>query len=452
MRFNIYSIILASAASLALTGCDKEATFNMNPGEGQLNCRTLTVDYINNNPKVRASEVELGDFTVSFVNTATNDTTRSFKYAEMPEIVSLPQGSYQAKASYGNNPIAEWEAPYYLGDTDFDINAGEITDNVDPVECVLSNIRVRVNINDLNLGLLGDDAKVVVHAGKEGQLTYDLSTTNKAGYFRFVENSHTLTAEFSGTVDGKYINATPLIFENVEMGKAYDINFTINRPDNMDPGEIVVVGEPGNEITVNATIAIMDQTKEIDPNEPEDNILVDDMRPVNGSNEPGNDPNGDDPNGDDPSDDDPSSNGPEIITYGFDLGKAYHIVADTTTDENGEIQYVTPIKFKVTSETGLTEFKIVIDSTTLTPDELEGANLAANLDLINPGEFKDGLSELGFPVENEVLNQKECNFDISGFIQLLNLLGPGIHKFHITVSDGSGTSKRTTNGTIWLEN
>lgn len=441
MRFNIYSIILASAASLAITGCDKEATFNMNPGEGQLNCRTLTVDYINNNPKVRASEVELGDFTVSFVNTATNDTARSFKYAEMPEIVSLPQGSYQAKASYGNNPIAEWEAPYYLGDTDFEINAGEITDNVDPVECVLSNIRVRVNINDLNLGLLGDDAKVVVHAGKEGQLTYDLSTTNKAGYFRFVENSHTLTAEFSGTVDGKYINATPLIFENVEMGKAYDINFTINRPDNMDPGEIVVVGEPGNEITVNATIAIMDQTKEIDPNEPEDNILVDDMRPANGDDDPGKDPNDDDPNDDDPNGDDPGTEvkGPKVIPTapGLKLGEAYTLVDSETT----------PVSFKVTSETGITEFKIVIDSNSLTPEELQGVGLSANLDLINPGELEGALNGLGFKTGNEVDGQKECSFNISQFVPMLQVLGAGDHKFIITVSDADGT----TEATLWLK-
>ncbi|MBD5263828.1 MAG: DUF4493 domain-containing protein, partial [Bacteroides sp.] len=147
MRHNIYSILLA-AASLALAGCDKESSFNMNPGEGQLNCRSFTVDYINNNPSVRSSnssEVELGDFTVDFVNTATNDTVRTFKYSEMPEIVSLPQGSYKALASYGENPIAEWNAPYYLGDTEFEIQAGQVTDNVDPVECVLSNIRVRVN-------------------------------------------------------------------------------------------------------------------------------------------------------------------------------------------------------------------------------------------------------------------------------------------------------------------
>ena len=434
MRYKIYSILLA-ATSLALAGCENEATFNMNPGEGQLNCRTLTVDYINNNPSVRSSEVELGEFTVDFVNTATNDTARSFLYSEMPEIVSLPQGSYRAQASFGENPIAEWDAPYYLGDTDFEIKAGQITDDVDPVECVLSNIRVRVNINDLNLGLLGDDAQVVVHAGKEGELTYDLSTTNKAGYFRFVENSHTLTAEFSGTVDGKYVKSDPLIFDNVEAGKAYDINFTVNRPDNMEPGEIIIGGEPGSEITVNATIAIQDQTKEIDPNEPEDNILIDDMRPVNGTDEPGKDPEDNDPN-DDQQDND--AKGPKVISTapGLVLGEAYTLIDSATT----------PVSFKVTSESGIEEFKIVIDSNSLTDDELKGVGLAANLDLVNPGELEGALNGLGFKTGNNVAGQKECSFDISTFVPMLQVLGAGDHKFIITVSDAEGT----TEANLWL--
>ncbi|MDE6553545.1 MAG: DUF4493 domain-containing protein [Muribaculaceae bacterium] len=429
MKYKFLSYIVA-AASMALAGCDKEATFNMNPGEGQLNCRTLTVDYINNT-RANSSAVELGEFKVDFVNTANNETARSFKYAEMPEIVSLPQGSYRAEASFGDNPIAEWEAPYYLGNTDFEINAGQITDDVDPVECVLSNIRVRVKINDLNLGLLGDDAKVVVHAGKEGELTYDHSTINQAGYFRFIENSHTLTAEFSGTVDGKYVNATPLIFDNVESGKAYDINFTVNRPDNMEPGEIVVGGEPGNEITVNATIAIVDQTKEIDPDEPEDNILVDDMRPVNGSDDPGKDPNGDDPG--------TEVKGPKVIPTapGLKLGEAYTLIDPETT----------PVSFKVTSETGIGEFKIVIESNSLTPEELQGVGLSANLDLINPGDLEGALNGLGFKTGNDVAGQKECSFDISQFVPMLQVLGAGDHKFIITVSDADGT----TEATLWLK-
>lgn len=416
---------------MSLAGCDKETQFRMNPGEGQLNCESLSVDYINRG-KTRA-DVKVGDFTVNFVNTTTNEVARSFKYSEMPEIVALPVGSYRAEAEYGDNPIAEWEDPYYTGNTTFGIEEGKITDDIAPIECTLSNIKVKVNVNDLGLGILEDDIRVIVSAGEEGELVYNASTNDKAGYFRFVEGSHTIVAEFIGTVDGVEVDQT-VSYDDVVEGRSYNLNFEINRPDNMDPGSIVITD---SGITLDATITIVDETHEVDPNEPDDDILKDDMRPVEGGSETGEEPG-----------DDPAGKGPEIIPYGFELGVPYHITAEKITDEEGNEQYVTPVKFTVTSETGFTEFKINIDSTTLTPDELNGAGLGADLDLINPGEFEEGLSGLGFPVKDEVDGQTECNFDISGFIPLLNILGSGTHKFNLTVSDSNGTTK----GTVWLEN
>ncbi len=112
MRHNIYSILLAASAICALPSCDKEAAFSMKPGEGQLNCDALSVDYINRGRNTRAANVEIGDFNVNFVNTATEEVARSFKYSEMPELVALPAGNYRAEAAYGDNPIAEWEDPY----------------------------------------------------------------------------------------------------------------------------------------------------------------------------------------------------------------------------------------------------------------------------------------------------------------------------------------------------
>lgn len=431
MKHNIYSIILASASIMGLTGCEKEATFNLKPGEGQLNCEALSVDYINRG-KTRA-DVQVGDFTVNFVNTATNEVARSFKYSKMPEIVALPVGNYRAEAEYGDNPVAAWEEPYYTGNTTFGIQEGKVTDDIDPVECTLSNIKITVNVNDLGLGILEDDVKVIVSAGEEGELIYNSSTNDKAGYFRHVDGSQTITAHFTGTVDGVKVDQT-VAYDNAAEGNSYNLNFEINRPDNVDPGSIVIT-ESG--ITLDATITIADETHEVDPNEPEDGLLEDTMRPVEDGSGSGDEPG-----------DDPTGNGPEIIPYGFELGVPYHITAEKTTDEEGNVQYVTPVKFTVTSETGFTEFKINIDSTTLTPDELDGAGLGADLDLINPGEFEEGLSGLGFPVKDEVKNQKECNFDISGFIDLLNILGSGTHKFNLTVSDSNGT----TQGTVWLEN
>ncbi|MDE6023549.1 MAG: DUF4493 domain-containing protein [Muribaculaceae bacterium] len=432
MRQNIYSILIAGAAITALSGCEKEAAFNMNPGEGQLNCNALNVDYISRGKPVRSSEVELGDFVVDFVNIDTKETARSFKYSQMPEIVSLPEGKYLAEAIYGDNPVAAWESPYYSGNSEFSITAGEITDDVNDVECVLSNIRVRVDVNDSGLGLVGDDVQVVVSAGNEGKLIFDQTTNDKAGYFRYIENSSTLVADFSGTVDGVFIDPTAFIFNNVEAGNSYEININVNSPDNVEPGYVVIGGEPGNEITLNATITIIPETIHVDPNEPDADILVDDMRPAG---DPGN---GDDPNnGDNPQPDTP---GPKIIPTapGLKLGECYIITGSEAT----------PVSFKVTSATGITEFKIIIDSDKLTPSELQGVGLTEDLDLVNTGSLEEALNGLGFKTGNDVKGQNECSFDISGFVPMLMMLGPGEHKFYITVSDAEGTAEAM----LWLKN
>lgn len=424
MKRNIYSILLAGAAMLTLPGCSKEAPFDMNPGEGLLNCNALNVDYINGGKPVRSSDsdVNLGEFTVDFVNTATNEVAQSFKYSDLPEIVSLPAGNYRAEASYGTNPIAAFNSPYYLGNSEFGITAGEITEDVEDVECVLSNIRVKIDINDFGLGLVEDDAQVVVRAGNEGELTFDQTTNESAGYFRYITNSNTLTAVFSGTVDGVYIEPTSFLFDNVDSGKSYEISINVNSPDNVEPGFVVIKNDGDKEITINAEITIDDKTKVWDASGEDDPLVEDNMRPVDGSE----------------TEEDPDVKGPKIISTapGLKLGKAYTLVDATTT----------PVSFKVTSEKGITEFTIVIESDKLTPEELQGVGLAANLDLVNPGTLSEALTGLGFKNGDDVKGKNECTFDISSFVPMMIVLGAGDHKFHLTVSDEDGT----TQGTLWL--
>ena len=457
MKYNIYSIIAAGALMTGLAGCEKESNFVFGEDEGQLNTESLNVDYINSGRETRAG-VNVGDFTVNFVNTATNEIAKSYKYSEMPEVVALPVGSYKAEAIYGDNPVAEWESPYYVGESSFIIEKGKITDNVGPVECELNNIRIKVNIDDLGLGLLGNDAKVVVEAGKDGNLTYDRTTTDKAGYFRY-DGSNTIIATFSGTVDGVYVDNIKQMYDNANSGNAYTINFVVNKPDNVEPGDILIGDGTSDGITVDATISIQDQNEVIDPDEPDDNILVDDMRPVEDPTDPTNpdDPNvdpdnpnePDDPNKEDPT---PTDNKPQIVTIseGLILNQPCNVENLPHHKEivDGEETEVYSCEFKVTSTSGIQEFKIFIDSSTLTQDTLEGVGLSANLDLVNPGDFADILSGFGFKVGAEVKDKNECSFDIGGFIPLLGMLGSGSHKFHLTVSDANGT----TEGTIWINN
>lgn len=425
MKYNIYSIVAAATLLSGLTACEKESNFLLREDEGQLNTGSLNVDYINSGRETRAGGVNVGDFTVNFVTTTTNEIAKSYKYSEMPEVVALPAGSYKAMAEYGDNPIADWEKPYYLGDSEFEIVKGKITDDVPPVECELSNIRIKVNVSDLGLGLLGNDAKVVVEAGKEGSLTYTQNET-RAGYFRF-DGANTIIATFSGTVDGVYVENVRRIYDNVDAGNAYTINFTVNKPDNVEPGDIEI-----NDISIDATINIQDQNIEIDPNEPDDNILTDDMRPDEDPITPPDDPvvNPDDPNNPDNPDnpDDPTppaEEGPKIVLLSDGLVL-------------NECCVVSECAFDVTSETGIKAFDIHIESPNLTPEELGNIGLAQDIDLVNPGAMADGLAGLGFPVN--VGGMKKCHFDITEFLPLLQGFGEAEHKFHLTITDDSGTT------------
>ena len=436
----IYSFLAAALALTALTGCEKETFFNGNSGEGQLDCRSLSVDYINSGRKTRAG-VNVGDFTVDFVN-SDNVSVKSCLYSELPDVVALPVGSYTIKASYGDNPIAKWEAPYYLGasGSSFEIKAGEVTADVEPVECELSNIKVMVNIDDLGISTIGDDAKVVVSAGDadNGRLVFDKTTNSKAGYFRYIEGSNSLIATFSGTVDGVFVQGQSRGYSDASAGNSYVINFTITKPDELGTGGIVIGDEDNDGIFVDASISITDENYVLDPDDDsgDGNTIIDDMRPIedpmpdtpgSGDN-PGTEPgSGEQPGGgDEPA---PSSQGPRIENTSPGL------VFDGSVD----MATITDCYFDVVSNTGITAFTIHIDSNSLTPEELDGVGLAADMDLINPGELAEPLTNLGFPVGANVLDQNSCHFDISNFLGLLAVLGAGEHKFYLTVTDAEGT-------------
>ena len=101
------------------------------------------------------------------------------------------------------------------------------------------------------------------------------------------------------------------------------------------------------------------------------------------------------------------------------------------------------VAIDITSETGIKEFIVTINSDTLTPSELESVGLKQVIDLINPGELKTALEGLGFPTEDQVLNQKKVSFSITAFLPLLQATGTGDHDFVLDVKDDSGQTIKT---------
>ena len=420
MKQKIYSLFIASAATAVLVGCDSESTFFSNSEEGQLNCKALSVDYINSG--TRATNVDTGDFTVNFVNTKTEETVNTYTYSKLPEIVSLPAGEYRAEAVYGNSKIAaDWDNPFYEGSSSFTIEKGKITDDVEPIECYLQNIRVEVDlVDETGMDIIDSDVKVLVKAGSEGELEYDSEHIDSIGFFRYDDGSNTIIAELSGTLDGFYTEGITRVYNDASAGKAYRIRFHINRPDNVNDGDIQL----GDGIKIDATIEIKDENYIVDPKEPEAPVYTEDMRPK--EEEPENP-------GDNTT---PSRDAPKIIseTEGIVMDQPFVVSEDSQ------------VKFCVTSETGITGFIIDINSDNLSP-LLPGVGLDTHLDLVNPGSLKEGLEGLGFPTGDKVKGQKEVHFDISKFIPLLGTYGAGDHKFVMTITDANGT----TNTTLWLQ-
>ncbi len=118
------------------------------------------------------------------------------------------------------------------------------------------------------------------------------------------------------------------------------------------------------------------------------------------------------------------------FTYDFDTR---YTISDTDPE----------VKISVTSATGIVGFTVDIISETLTPSELQGLGLATHMDLVNPGEYKTPLENLQFPTGEDVAGQKNLEFDISQFMPLLKILGPGDSDFKLTVTDAGGVTVKT---------
>lgn len=118
---------------------------------------------------------------------------------------------------------------------------------------------------------------------------------------------------------------------------------------------------------------------------------------------------------------------PAVEWVGHDLSQRY--------EANEQLD----AKINVTAAAGIRAFIVeIISEKVLTPEVLDAVGLAPELDLINPGDYKESLNELGFPTEEAVLNQTAVSFDISPFMPLIPILGTGDSDFKLTVTDNEG--------------
>lgn len=387
-----------------MASCGKEEPFpNKENGFGSLSTAKLFInlDPGENTKTTRPQRnANPADFTIDILK-ADGTILESFLYAEMPAVIELPVGEYIAKAYLGDPSLSAFDAPYYEGASEkFSIVKDEITE-VQTIECKFANVKVSILYSADLIKAMAEDA------GVKAQLTHNaldfLRDETRSGYFAHTPGNSTLVATFHGKVNGVE-ETTSKVYTEVAPGVHYRIKYTLHNPGE-DPdasGNII----PG--LTVDASVDIVDFNYNI--------TWDDDTIP--------DDPKG----GDDP--DDPKNDGP---TLSLDSPLSF--------DKTNEVGPSSTVIVKVASSTGITTFTVDIDSPTLTKDELTAVGLDSHLDLVNPGNLEEAIAGLGLPVN--VGGKMEVTFDISSFMPLLAVLGEGNHSFIMTVSDSTGTTKKT---------
>ncbi|MDE6811845.1 MAG: DUF4493 domain-containing protein, partial [Muribaculaceae bacterium] len=234
------------AAAMVLSGCSKEDPFgpDYDGPTGTLITRCLAPTLTN--PEglemlTRAAVPSTGDFNVVITRQGggrlgSEGGSFEYKYSDMPEVLTLPTGDYKVYADYGSNKPSAWDEPYYYGESDFGIEANKITDDVEPIVAKLSNIRVTIVFHPSLLSSMSDDSNVEVKVGDQGIMNF-VPTETRSAYFKYVNKSQTLTATFTGIVDGSEVIVTKT-YDNVAPGNHYRITFRMHGIEDDDPGTI----------------------------------------------------------------------------------------------------------------------------------------------------------------------------------------------------------------------
>lgn len=406
------------AAALITTGCSKEDPFGPgNEGEGQFLKSSISVDVQadglehRNAPTRAAADPDVDDFTVIFTREGNSQPFAKYRYGDMPEVVTLPAGTYTCTATYGENRSAEWESPYFLGTSEtFEVVPYEIVSYLKPIECKLENIKVTVDFDAELRASMSADSYAEVKVGSSAALNYGIAEADsqKAGYFMHAEEI-SLVAVFHGTIEGSEVVETKSL-KNIQKGNHYKITFK------MHPGSgSGATGDVDGDVVVDASVSVTDVERNIEIGE---EILEEEGdRPTEG--------------GEDPQPPTPGGDAPTIVgANGLDLDKVH----------DGSSLESCILNINSTADDGIQELYCDIESPTLTPEELENVGLSSHLNLAETGDLTGPLGGLGLPVN--VKGQKSVEFNITGFLVMLGSF-TGEHHFIVTVKDANGSASKT---------
>ena len=367
-------------------------------------------------PQSRAG-VDVSNFLLTIKNSQ-GEQVEQYTYSEMPEIISLPVGTYTVVASSAEAATNGFDVPFYTGSTEqFTIKENELTE-VSALTCRLANVMISVEYDEELRKLMGEDVVTTVKIG-DNSLDIPSSETRKA-YLIAPASAGSMDITLKGTIDGESVTEVARK-DNVQAGQYHIIKNVLSL---VNDGNNKVGGNVNIAINIDSSMTSSDETVGVNPGEEPG---IDDF-PTDGGEEPGD---GDGDGGDESGSE---QNMPTIVGTDFN-GKTFDISKDVLTVTKGQ-----SVSLSVTllAPNKMAHVYVTIDSETLTEDVLVGVNLAKNFDLAEPGDLVAGLKGLGFPTVTDVIGKEEIPFDITQFTSLLGIYGAANHNFIIRVVDQQG--------------
>lgn len=361
-------------------------------------------------PQSRAG-VDVSNFLLTIKNSQ-GEQVEQYTYSEMPEIISLPVGTYTVVASSAETATNGFDVPFYTGSTEqFTIKENELTE-VSALTCRLANVMISVEYDEELRKLMGEDVVTTVKIG-DNSLDIPSSETRKA-YLIAPASAGSMDITLKGTIDGESVTEVKRV-ENVQAGQYNIIKYVLSP---VDDGNNSMGGNLNIAINIDSSMTSSDETVGVNPGEEPG---IDDF-PTDGGEEPGD---GDGDGGDESGSD---QNMPTIE------GTSFNKVPFDIDNDRLTISGVAELQVTIGAPNGIANLFVEIISETLDVSEV---GLPKSFDLAYPGENSDALSGLGFPVGDEVIGQTEVLFDISTFTALLPMF-KGNHDFKIRVVDSKG--------------
>lgn len=376
-------------------------------------------------PQSRAG-VDVSNFLLTIKNSQ-GEQVEQYTYSEMPEIISLPVGTYTVVASSAEAATNGFDVPFYTGSTEqFTIKENELTE-VSALTCRLANVMISVEYDEELRKLMGEDVVTTVTIKektqdmiiKEYSLDIPSSETRKA-YLIAPASVSPMDITLKGTIDGEFVTEVNRVDE-VQAGQYNIIKYTLSP---VDDGNNSVGGNLNIAINIDSSMTSSDETVGVNPGEEPG---IDDF-PTDGGEEPGD---GDGDGGDESGSD---QNMPTIE------GTSFNKVPFDIDNDRLTISGAAELQVTIGAPNGIANLFVEIISETLDVSEV---GLPKSFDLAYPGENSDALSGLGFPVGDKVIGQTEVLFDISNFTILLPTF-KGNHDFKIRVVDSKGLEETKT--------